>query len=225
MQLGKCKFKMSTHEVCRWSYYLGLIFIMNMVTSCGSALFFNSHSFSSDSKKVNKPWRGIPDYRVQVFPLDTFPLLDYVSGGREFGAYRDGGYRLHAAADLVGNPGQPVYAITPGKIVDYYLFYQATRAIVIDHGAYVIRYGEIDYFWDASVRVGTKVHAAKKIAAIGRLKYGGGMLHIEQYAGNYDDENLTVMSNPPYFRRSDLMDVTPLLKSLERTFPQDVLTM
>lgn len=154
--------------------------------------------------------------RRQVFPLSSVPLFDYTTGGREFGASRDGGWRNHAAADLLEYPGAPVHAIAAGQIIEYDYFYESTSAIVIDHGEFVIRYGEIDYFWDASLRVGSNVETGQKIAGVGQLWSGGSMLHIEQYGGTLTGP-LTDPYNYPFQRRDDLMDVTPLLLSLENS--------
>lgn len=152
----------------------------------------------------------------KVFPLSSVPFFDYTSGGREFGALRDGGWRYHAAADLLEYPGRPVHAIAAGKVIEYDYFYESTSAIVIDHGEFLIRYGEIDYFWDSSLRVGSTVQTGQKIAGVGQLWSGDSMLHIEQYAGTLTGP-LTGPYNNPYQRRDDLMDVTPLLLSLENS--------
>ena len=143
-----------------------------------------------------------------VFPLYAPPLEDFKSGGREFGAWRDGGTRRHAANDLVEFPGQPVYAVADGQIIDFYEFYYGTYAVVVDHGRFVVRYGEVSGMWEG-LKVGSSVRAGQKIAVVGHLH----MLHFEKYAGTHIG-HLTNRANPPFQRREDLIRPTDFLQSL-----------
>ena len=152
--------------------------------------------------------------KEMFFPLYSKPLQDFTSGGLGFGAYREPG-RRHAANDLLDYPGSAVHAVTDGKIINYDWFYEGTREVVIDHGHFIIRYGEIDYFWDESIRVGSYVHAGQKIAGVGQLWSNSSMLHFEQYSGKLSGP-LTVPSNSPYQRRKDLVNPTQFLLSLQR---------
>ncbi|MCY4380127.1 MAG: M23 family metallopeptidase [Proteobacteria bacterium] len=155
--------------------------------------------------------------KQMFFPLQKSPLDRYHTSGRGFGATRNGG-RRHAANDLLEHKGSPVHAVTDGVIIDYYWFYQGTRAIVIDHDNFIVRYGEIDRFWDHNVRLGSKVTAGQKIAGIGQLWHGSSMLHFEKYSGKLKGA-LTVLANYPYKRRRDLVDPTRFLISLEGNHP------
>ena len=165
--------------------------------------------------KNDLSWDSFHRHQKEMFfPLYSKPLLDFTSGGLGFGAYREPG-RRHAANDLMDYPGSAVYAVTDGKIINYDWFYEGTREVVINHGHFIIRYGEIDYFWDESIGVGSYVHAGQKIAGVGQLWSNSSMLHFEQYSGKLSGP-LTVPSNSPYQRRKDLVNPTQFLLSLQR---------
>ncbi len=57
---------------------------------------------------------------------------------------------------------------------------------------------------------GNSVARGQVIAFVGKLESGSSMLHFEMYAGTASG-SLTVRGNPPYQRRSDLLDPTPYL--------------
>lgn len=146
-----------------------------------------------------------------VFPLFSFPLEEMTTGGREFGASRDGGHRRHAANDLVEYPGNPVYAVADGRIIDYYEFYYASYAVVVDHGGFVVRYGEISQLWKG-VQVGDYVKAGQKIGVVSYLH----MLHFEKFKGTHYGP-LTDRRNYPYQRREDLVKPTDFLQLIMNT--------
>lgn len=146
-----------------------------------------------------------------VFPLFGFPLEEMTTGGREFGASRDGGHRRHAANDLVEYPGNPVYAVADGRIIDYYEFYYSSYAVVVDHGGFVVRYGEISDLWKG-LQVGDYVKAGQKIGVVSYLH----MLHFEKFRGTHYGP-LTNRRNFPYQRREDLVKPTEFLQRIMNT--------
>ncbi len=140
------------------------------------------------------------------FPLGRRPQLSYKTGGRFFGAQRSGG-RLHAGCDLIASAGTEILAVADGQVLAYYPFYSGTNALEVHHSAgFVVRYGEISRL-ASGLRVGSDVRRGQVIAAVGRLNSGSSMLHFEMYSGSLSGA-LTVRSNPPYQRRSDLNDPT-----------------
>ncbi len=144
-----------------------------------------------------------------LFPLSTRPSLSYKKGARYFGAKRNGG-RKHAGCDLVARKGTAIRAVADGKIEKYYLFYSGTYALeVLNTGGMMVRYGEISGM-GPGLKVGSDVKRGQLIAYIGELRSGAAMLHIEMYTGTGLGQ-LTVRSNKPYQRRSDLTDPTPIL--------------
>ena len=165
---------------------------------------------------------GFDDYdgdsfKLEYFPLSRYPIDSYKTGGREFGAARSYG-RKHAANDLLMARGQPVFAVTDGEILDYYFFYEGTYAIVVDHGSYVVRYGEVGSM-SSNLKKGSKVKAGQQIGTVGQLYSGASMLHFEKYSGKYTG-NLTVRKNKPYQRRWDLLRPTEFLDRLVGTYPR-----
>lgn len=65
---------------------------------------------------------------------------------RCLGYVRGDGNRHHAGVDLHANFGDVIVAVDSGKIVNFYYFYNGTFALFIDHGNYVVNYGEVDAF-------------------------------------------------------------------------------
>lgn len=157
------------------------------------------------------------------FPTQPCPIAPYSgsgSGGREFGAPRLG-YRKHAAADLLADPDvhTKVIAITSGKVIDHYPFYQGTYATVVDHKDFIIRYGEVRYesrFAKLYGSQGISWAAGQTLGRVGVLYSGASMLHLEKYSG--------ALSGPlsswryPYMRRGDLINPTEFVKKLEQQF-------
>ncbi len=177
-----------------------------------------------------------------VFPIDlnnpgmTLSHFDSSSSTASFGASRSGG-RLHAGCDLYWtddggyayetsyypyNDDTPIYAVADGTIIAYDGFYMGTNELVIDHGDFVIRYGEVeDSGLPNGLGVGSTVSAGQLIAYMGDLSMSSGtwaMLHFELYSGDLagpltDTGNSSYMHVPNgnYQRRGDLMDCTPFL--------------
>lgn len=182
-----------------------------------------------------------------VFPIDMddsglfLSNFDSWESTASFGAARSGD-RLHAGCDLYWtdddgneyvngyynyNDNRAVYAIADGTITAYYPFYLGTSAVEVDHGDFVIRYGEVD---DAGLagglEVGSEVTAGQQIAVMGDLDIGTtwSMLHLELYSGELsgpltDTGNWSYLNVPNgnYQRRGDLMDCTPFLLDLLQT--------
>ncbi len=146
------------------------------------------------------------------FPLRARPAHSYKTGGRNFGASRSKG-RLHAGCDLLANVGAEILAIKDGVVIqDAYPFYLGTYALEINHGDFVIRYGEISRV-AANISKNVAVKRGQVIAYVGELKFKSGkkmsMLHLEMYSGKVQGRLTT--SNKPYKRRSDLLDPTTYL--------------
>jgi murein DD-endopeptidase MepM/ murein hydrolase activator NlpD len=102
-------------------------------------------------------------------------------------------------------------------------FYGTTYAIEIDHGEFLVRYGEIRKF--VPVRKGDSVVAGQRIAMVGHLvgiSVPSDMLHFEMYSKaatgplTVRDENLCGKraDGVPFYRRSDLLDPTQTLNRL-----------
>lgn len=147
---------------------------------------------------------------MATFPLPFVPTQSYKTGGRRFGANRDDGKRKHAACDLIAPKGTEIYAVETGKVTyGPYLFYRGTYAIEfkLDSGK-VVRYCEIEKV-ATGIAVGSTVTEGSVIAYVGKM-YVDSMLHFELYDGTGSGP-LTVRSNPPYQRRSDLIDPTSYL--------------
>ena len=143
---------------------------------------------------------------MPVFPIPFVPELAYTAGARYFGAGRSGG-RKHAGCDLIAPRGTDVYAVDDGIVIQGpYHFYSKTYALEVKHDNFVVRYGEIEKDVAAGVRAEAKLSRGQLIGSVGGLK----MLHFEMYSGS-ETGGLTVRSNPPYQRRSDLIDPTPYL--------------
>ncbi|HRE54326.1 MAG TPA: M23 family metallopeptidase [Candidatus Competibacter sp.] len=149
---------------------------------------------------------------MATFPLPFKPTLSYRQGGRRFGANRDGGDRKHAGCDLIAPKGTEIYAVESGVVATKpYLFYRGTYAIEfqLDSGK-LVRYCEIEKL-APGIKKGSPVTEGNLIAYVGKM-YVSSMLHFELYEGSASGP-LTVRSNPPYQRRSDLIDPADYLDS------------
>lgn len=154
---------------------------------------------------------------MSVFPLPKIPTWGYQKGDgtRWFGAPR-ADKRIHAACDLIATPKSPVLAVDHGTYLYRKDFYLSTDQLVIDHGSFIVRYGEVDPGKKVKgLERGMPVKPGQVIAYVGRLK----MLHFEMYMGT-EGGNLTQKKNKDNYRyvkpqdfqrRPDLMDPTPYL--------------
>lgn len=121
------------------------------------------------------------------------------NGPASFGYKRINGGRAHAGVDLCANYKDWVVAVEDGKIVSFYYFYDGVYALFVDHGSYVVNYGEVDatsidvlglksplrnYAPNTSVKStgysGSSVKAGQRIAFVGKMKKSS-MLHFEMY--------------------------------------------
>ena len=157
------------------------------------------------------------------FPLPFIPRFSYKVGGRRFGARRANN-RIHAGCDLLAPVGTPIYAIADGEVVEAsnHEFYHGTKALVIRHGGFVVRYCEIRGFGPAIQKLAppngrqfARVKAGDVIAYVGRM-ITTSMLHFEVYEGTLDGP-LTIRANKPFQRRADLLNPTALLDRLANT--------
>ena len=121
-----------------------------------------------------------------LFPLSFMPSQSYKTGMRAFGANRSGGKRKHAAVDLYAPKGTAIRAIGDGKVIRDYPFYLGTRALEVDHGDLLVRYGEISHV-GPGINPGAVVKRGQTIGFVGEMVFKSGnkmsMLHIELYQG------------------------------------------
>jgi hypothetical protein len=77
-----------------------------------------------------------------LFPLPKeFQDKGYHSDPRSFGCDRGG--RAHAGCDLYAKVSTEIFSVADGVIMGYDLFYWQTYALVVDHGDFIVRYGEV----------------------------------------------------------------------------------
>ena len=173
---------------------------------------------------------GKPASGNRCFPFPTLTKSSWETGSRAFGSNRDGGSRAHAGCDLYYPVQTIIFAVADGKVIrGPYPFYCQTFALEIDHGSFIVRYGEIAK-GSALVKKGDKVKAGQKIAKVGHLvgiTVPSDMLHLEMYSGT--GKGPLSVSGPasakrqgddvPYKRRSDLIDPTPFLNAWKQALP------
>lgn len=147
----------------------------------------------------------------EAFPMKTRPAESYREGMRRFGANRSGG-RRHAGCDLYAPVGTPIYALDDGEVIqNLYAFYLGTYALEVQHPNYIARYGEIKQNIPAGLKRGSRVERGQLLGHVGELQgLNMSMLHLEIFAGN-GSGGLTNRANPPFMRRADLIDPTPVL--------------
>lgn len=163
------------------------------------------------AKLTESDKRTVNSQTSMRFPFRARPALSYKTDIRRFGSNRDHGKRLHAGCDLYASVGTEILAVKDGTVsLDAYPFYLGTKALEVDHGDFVVRYGEI---LNAATGINKKVQVTRGqvIAYVGKLQgLANSMLHFEMYSGKGVGP-LTNKSNKPYQRRSDLLDPTPYL--------------
>lgn len=171
-----------------------------------------------DLAQPSKPETSAPEPSTDcVFPLSFVPASSYKSGQRFFGARRSKGTRKHAGCDLIAPEGTKIYAVADGKIVrGPYAFYRGTYAIEVEHTNFVVRYCEIKGTAKGLKR-GSGVTRGQEIATVGRM-FHSSMLHLEMYKGT-SSGRLTNRHNPPYQRRSDLVNPTAYLDKWKSNLP------
>ena len=156
--------------------------------------------------------------RDNLFPLMMTPAKSYKEGMRRFGSRRSKGRRLHAGCDLYAAPGTPIRAMQDGIVArPVENFYMGTKVLLIHHGDYLARYGEISRA-ATGIDNGATVSKGDVIGYVGELKFKSGnvmsMLHLELYEGTHSGP-LSTRGNK-YRRRGDLLDPTPVLDAAER---------
>ena len=185
------------------------------------------------------------DASALVFPIDIDGLgslylshYDSALSTGSFGAARSGG-RAHGGCDLYWTDDdgyayvaeyypynrKAIYAVADGVVTDFYDFYQGTNALVVDHGDFTVRYGEVDAAGlPNGLGVGSKVFAGQHVADMGNLQMSTGywsMLHFEVFSGEVDGpltdrENWTYLhvEDRNYQRRRDLLDCAQFLNAI-----------
>lgn len=165
-----------------------------------------------------------------LFPFTEVTKYSWETGARAFGTNRSGGTRAHAGCDLYYPTGTWIHAVADGVVINGpYAFYASTYALEIDHGDFVLRYGEIK--GGAPVKTGDRVKAGQRIAQVGHLvgiKVESNMLHLEMYSGS-GAGSLSVKGaggakradGVPFQRRSDLMNPAPHLNQWRNRLPKD----
>src|SRR5450432_4087463 len=149
---------------------------------------------------------------MAFFPLPQVPKLSYRDQGRAFGAELPN-QRKHAGCDLLIDEGTDILAVEDGEVFELVPdFYHGTGAIALRHRGFIARYCEVKTESLANVRRGQLFKAGEVVAKVGRM-FSLSMLHFELYSGR-GAGGLTVRTNLPYQRRSDLLDPSSLLDQL-----------
>lgn len=155
-----------------------------------------------------------------LFPIAGHSRKSYRSGAPGgFGYSRSG--RKHAGCDIYSPAGTDIRAVADGVVVDKHRFYWHTDQITVDHGGFIVRYGEIDPR-SSEIKVGEKVKKGQVIAKVGQLimpsgeKYKQCMLHFELY-GSSAPVTKKPLSNDtsPFKRRDDLINPTATLDAAD----------
>ncbi|GGB21800.1 M23 family metallopeptidase [Agarivorans gilvus] len=171
-------------------------------------------------RKINeKLFTGIANSPVITslkFPLASKPTQSYKVAPRSFGSSRSSGSRKHAGCDLYADAGTEIYAMTDGVVKAHRKFYLGTYQLIVDHGSFIARYGEVDEALPDGIKVGDAVKKGQHIADVGLLTFKSGatmsMLHLEMYSGKASGALSDKSPNSnEYKRRSDLLDPTPYL--------------
>ena len=148
-----------------------------------------------------------------LLPVKFRPKESYHEPPRSFGARRDHGHRKHAGCDLYAPIGTPVIAVADGKVLAVYKFYLGSWAIEVDHGAFLVRYGEVTP--KILVKPGDAVKRGQLVGHVGLLVgLHVSMLHFEMYDGS-EAGPLTNRKNPPFMRRADLIDPTAYMDAAD----------
>lgn len=115
-----------------------------------------THPDDPANDALGVPFAPAPEGRLAYWPIrSTHDLGRTVSyydaegkahggtAGRCFGGRRGGG-RNHVAVDLYGRHHDVVVACEDGTVIGYFRFYRGVWCCLVDHGDYVINYGEIE---------------------------------------------------------------------------------
>lgn len=170
-----------------------------------------------------------------VWPIGVTRSLVVGNRTRYFGAPRQGN-RKHAGVDLYCRYLDPVLAVEDGQIVNFFWFFSGTYALLVDHGSFVVNYGEVDQFsltqlglyspltrtkprsqggvFVSTGQTGSTVKAGQRIAYVGRndSHKRSSMLHFEMYSPGtiYTIQWKPATVNPP----ANILDPTEYLETL-----------
>ena len=166
-----------------------------------------------------------------TFPFRRSPAFPYAGPGagmRAFGARRSSGARAHAGVDLYAPDFTDVLAMADGVVTrGPYPFYLRTFAVEVDHGPFLVRYGELAPDATPPVTEGDAVSQGDLVGRVGILKHANGrrldvpsmMLHVEMYDKTQTGGLTRAIgtsarwtNGKPFYRRRDLIDPTGLLK-------------
>ncbi len=182
-------------------------------------------ALSATARTETEPKKGNGKY---CFPFPEVTKYSWETGARAFGSNRSGGTRAHGGCDLYYPSGTVIHAVGDGKVIrGPYEFYCSTYALEVDHGDFVVRYGEIQ--GKALVKTGDTVTMGQKIARVGHLvgiTVESDMLHMEMFDGSatgaLSDKTAggaKRRDGVPFYRRRDLVDPTPFLNEWKGSLP------
>ena len=144
--------------------------------------------------------------RKIIFPVKCSTKINSYKTVRpaKFGANRTG--RLHAGADIYAPIGTEVYACEDGIIRHISpKFYKNVGAIEITHKTCICRYCELTPL--STIKEGQQISQGQLIGYVAKIDgIENSMLHFELYDNQDDKMPLTIVPNPPYNRRKDLLD-------------------
>jgi murein DD-endopeptidase MepM/ murein hydrolase activator NlpD len=145
-----------------------------------------------------------------AFPLKSIPYKSWKTGIRRFGTYRTK-TRLHAGCDLYAPEGTDIHAVADGTVIIHREFYKGSWQVTVDHGDFLVRYGECGEKLAPGVSIGAKVMKGQVLGQISKLKgIVNTMIHFEMFSDPKKKGELS-NSSSPYNRRNDLIDPTPFL--------------
>jgi murein DD-endopeptidase MepM/ murein hydrolase activator NlpD len=149
---------------------------------------------------------------MAFFPLPAIPKDSYRTLGRSFGSDRPND-RKHAGCDLMAAEGTDIRAVDDGEVFELVPdFFHGTGAIALRHKGFIARYCEVKTDSLEGIKRGQLFKAGEVIAKVGKM-YSLSMLHFELYSGQ-GTGGLTVRTNLPYQRRSDLLNPAGFLDQL-----------
>jgi|GEM_PF-1723117 len=187
------------------------LFLIGFVVGLVSGGQGSGSGSSQDSGQYITDTSFIP-VEGKYFPITVKPQSNFTpKSGRGFGDFRSDGYRHHAGNDLITPRGTPVRAVADGVIVNYYGFYQCSGgysyALIVDHGDFVVNYGEVAGTLEGGLHIGSTVKAGQVIAKTD----GCGMLHFEMYTpGTTRNQSWSWGGTKP----SSLLDPTSFVTNL-----------
>ena len=189
-------------------------------TNVSSESDCNSKKLYTDIDLVvqDTSFTGLDDKGCCIFPTLNKVTARFNEGKRRFGALRDKGARIHAAADLYRYINEPIFSVAPGVVIsDLYFFYQGTYALEVMHsGGFVVRYGELTGERALGASYGKQLEKNARIGYMGKVNSGccEPMLHFELYSGKLKGPltEIGVDNNGiKYNRRRDLLNPTKYL--------------